>query len=85
MCKFLSNFIRLQEFKGVFKQIPNTILFEKESPNQAYRSLLVVLQNLESHWQSLRLQGDRCGIERYIKDFCNVPATEDVNKDSLRL
>ena len=40
-----------------------------------------VSQNLESHWQSLRLQDDPFGIERYVKGFCKVPVTKDVNKD----
>ena len=32
---------------------------------------------------SLRLQGNQFGIERYVKDFCKVPYSEDVNKDDI--
>ena len=50
---------------------------------QAHRSSLQVSQNLESHWISLRLQGNQLGIDRYLKGFCKVPDSEDVNKDDI--
>ena len=50
---------------------------------QAHRSSLQVSQNLESHWISLRLQGNQFGIDRYVKGFCKVPDSEDVNKDDI--
>ena len=50
---------------------------------QAHRSSLQVSQNLESHWVSLRLQGNQFGIERYVKGFCKVPDSEHLNKDDI--
>ena len=32
---------------------------------------------------SLRLQGNQFGIERYVKGFCKLPDSEDVNKDEI--
>mgnify|MGYP002023885950 FL=1 len=47
---------------------------------QAYKSSLLVSQDLESHWVSLRIQTNKFGIERYVSDLCKVPAYQDVKQ-----
>jgi len=70
-----------KDLRGSFNKSRISFSLKTKSLIQAQRSSLLVSQNLESHWQSLRLQDDPFGIERYVKGFCKVPVTEDVNKD----
>ena len=47
---------------------------------QAYKSSLLVLEDLESHWVSLRIQTNKFGIDRYVSGLCKVPAYQDVKQ-----
>ena len=72
-----------RDVRGSYNKSRISFSLKTKSLKQAHRSSLLVSQNLESHWVSLRLQGNQFGIERYVKGFCKVPDSEDVNKDDI--
>ena len=72
-----------KDVRGSYNKSRISFSLKTKSLKQAHRSSLLVSQNLESHWISLRLKGNQFGIERYVKGFCKVPDSEDVNKDDI--